>query len=385
MHVNSLPAAKQGNTRNSEIEIFKIFGMFLIVLSHVVQTLSSQNQYIPYQDYVLDVSHSTTDVQLLALAFLMYGGVIGNTIFLVCSAWYLLDKDSVSAKKWFFMLTEVWVVSVTILIAACVSHPGTIGGNIILQCLMPTTFGTNWYITCYLLFYPAVPILNRIIKNMSKVQLLRCTVALSVLYLICNFVMSGLFYPSLLIEWIAIYFVVAYMKLHLPNMASRKTVNIVLFLVGMTGHIGIILLTNFLGLKIDAFSNMLLYWMHINNPFIILAVISLFNLIRAHEFKNRVINRISQMSMFVYILHENIILRTYYRPIAINHIYEHYGYEHVVLWMLLLAFTIFAGSIAICLIYEKTVKKFVRILSEKLQSVCGRAWTAIEAFLIKTS
>ena len=74
-------------------------GIILIVISHVIQTLSDTNEYIPYQDYVVNLRIATTNIQCLVLSILRYSGALGNTIFFVCSAWYLLDSTKVNKRK----------------------------------------------------------------------------------------------------------------------------------------------------------------------------------------------------------------------------------------------------------------------------------------------
>ena len=40
------------NMRESGIELLKIIAIILIVVSHVIQTLRNENQFITYSDYV---------------------------------------------------------------------------------------------------------------------------------------------------------------------------------------------------------------------------------------------------------------------------------------------------------------------------------------------
>ena len=56
--------------RNSSIELLKIVGIILIVISHVVQTLHSNNDYVIKNDYILDISTATTNIQQLILTIL---------------------------------------------------------------------------------------------------------------------------------------------------------------------------------------------------------------------------------------------------------------------------------------------------------------------------
>ncbi len=100
------------------------------------------------------------------------------------------------------MLVEIWTVSIIILIVTYAILHGGISAKIIIQSIFPTLFGNNWYVTCYLLFYPISPILNRVIDGMSKRQLLRSASALALLYIFLDFIKGDWFFPSTLILWV---------------------------------------------------------------------------------------------------------------------------------------------------------------------------------------
>ena len=130
-------------TRNSSIELLKIFAILLVVISHVLQTLHEPNEYFANNDYLLDLSMATTNAQQLILALLRYSGALGNTIFFACSAWFLLDSEKANKKKLLRMLLDVWVISVLILIVVLILRGGSIGIKLMLKQLLPVTFDTN--------------------------------------------------------------------------------------------------------------------------------------------------------------------------------------------------------------------------------------------------
>ena len=262
---SQLPPGGKTHTseRNSGIELLKIFAILLIILSHVVQTLG-ENALV---DCALDLRIATTNLQQFVLVILRQAGTLGNAIFFTCSAWFLLDSKKVNKKKWWFMLLEVWSISVTILAVTYILRSGNIEAKMVMESLLPTTFAANWYMTCYLLFYLLHPTLNEIIGRMSQKELLRTASLLAVLYIGFNFIKSSFFFPSAIIIWVAIYFAVAYIKLYLKDFASSVMINICVMLIALTGHIGLIFITNLLGLQINAFSDKLLHWNRNSNPY----------------------------------------------------------------------------------------------------------------------
>ena len=347
-------------TRNSSIELLKIAAIFLIIISHVVQTISSENTYITYQNYVLDISTATTNPQILMLAILRYCGALGNTIFFVCSAWFLLDKKTNDKKKWWILLVEIWSVSVILLFLGAIILRGEIPLRMALECLAPTTFSLNWYMTCYLIFYLLYPALNLIIDKLNQRQHLLVSAGLFFMYFCANFVIKGLFFMTNLMVWIAIYFAIAYMKRYLQNLSSNAKINAAVFILSLIGHICLLLATNILGLRTEMFQDKLLFWLQNANPFLFLLAISLFHLCRNIHWNNRFVNRFSSLSLLIYIIHENLLVRTYLRPIMLQKVYERFGYDYILLWVVLISVVILIVSTLAGLLYEQTIFRLVK-------------------------
>lgn len=93
-----------------------MIAIFLVLMSHATQTVTEPNPYLGYQDYLVDMNRATSSIQQFMLIVLRHAGMQGNAIFFFCSAWYLVDRSKVSAKKIVWMAADVWVVSVVFLI-----------------------------------------------------------------------------------------------------------------------------------------------------------------------------------------------------------------------------------------------------------------------------
>lgn len=371
------------NRRNSSIELLKIAGIILIVISHVVQTLHSNNDYVIANDYILDISTATTNIQQLILTILRYSGALGNSIFFICSAWFLLDNDKVDKKKILHMLMNVWVISITILIAVYIIRGGNLQIKLIIKQILPTTFENNWYITCYLLFYPLHPFLNRLIKNMEQKILLKSTLVLLFLYVGVNYILSGRFFSSQIILWITLYFAIAYMKFYLADLSNNVKFNILTFGIGFIGNIGIVCLTNFLGLRFEIFSDELLRWNSNCSPLLLLMAFSMFNIARGVRFENNIVNYISRLSLLIYIFHENLLLRTFYRPQMWNYVYKQFGYEDILIWTLILVVLVFSFGLITSIIYRNTMEKIVTIVCDWLYPILQKIYKKIESNILR--
>jgi hypothetical protein len=334
--------------------------------------------------YVWTISQATLDVQTVLLVLFRHFGVWGNSIFFICSAWFLLRSKNCNKKKWLFMLIEIWSVSVIILAVTYFGLHIHISAKDIIKSFLPTTFSTNWYMTCYLLFYLVHPILNKIIEQMGQKQLFRSTVALTILYIGFNFIKSKLFFGSDLILWIAIYFVIAYMQYYLKDFTDSVKANAYLFIFGLIGVIGLTLLTEFAGVHISALSKQALHWAPNNsNPFVIAMALALFNMARQIHFYNNAINYLSSLTLLIYIIHENIILRGYVRTRIWNSIYHNYGYEHIFAWVFTFSAATFIFGVVTAMIYTAVLKPFILKFSNSLYGMVRDCYLRIEARLLQ--
>ena len=370
-------------TRNSGVELLKVIGIILVIVSHVVNTVSGIEAYSPYQDYIVDIGLATANIQILVLNMLRYSASIGNTIFFVCSAWYLLDSSKIKGRKILQMLMDVWIISVVFLIVVYVFRGGDIGIKLLIREIFPTTFGNNWYITCYLLFYPIHPFLNTVIYKIGKSTLLKATLVMLFLYVGMNYLYQGLFNSSALILWITIYFAIAYMKLYLADMSNDIKLNICVFMTGFLGNCGIAVLTNILGLHMSFFSDKLLYWNTNCSPFILLMVIGSFNIARNMDFKNKAINYVSGLSMLIYIIHENLLLRAYYRPMMWQYVYVNFGYDLILPWTFVIALIVFLFGLISSIVYKCTLQKLVTRAGDALYPKLCSGYGRIEKIVFK--
>lgn len=369
-------------SRNSGIELLRIFAVILIVISHVVLTIRSYNPYISNTDYRINLSLATTNIQHFILMLLSYTGALANAMFFICSAWFLLSSTKYNKHKWFFMLAEVWFVSIVILIVTLIHRKGAISGDLIFHSLLPTTFNNNWYLTSYLLFYPIHPFLNSIIQKMNKRQLFRCSAALFVLYCVIGFLKWGFFCGTTLTLWITIYFIMAYIQLYMKEFAENVRSNWILLGGGITGVVSMAAVTNILGFYVPYINGYVLHWVTICNPFLLAISIASFNLVRKLTFQNKIVNYMASLSMLIYIIHENIILRRYYRPAMWNYVYQNYGYDYILLWVLILTAIILIFSYLVSILYDKTIRPLVRKAAEKIYSSAKNIYLQIEGFLL---
>lgn len=111
--------------RDSGIELVKILAILLIAISHSAGIIAGADPEAPHAAHVFNVNMATTDPTTLFLALIMclFGG-LGNDIFFIASAWFLVRSSTWKKRKWLFMLVEIWVVSVIILVVMYFARGG---------------------------------------------------------------------------------------------------------------------------------------------------------------------------------------------------------------------------------------------------------------------
>ena len=373
----------QKKQRLSGIELLKIVGILLVIVSHVVETLNNPNPYISYQDYIVPLGHATKSVSKLLLALLRYCGDFGNMIFFACSAWFLLDSQKVNKKKILQMILDVWMISFCFVVVIVWLRHGNVSKGLLLKQFFPILFENNWYITCYILFYAIHPFLNWILEKMDQKLLLKTDLILMILYGGINYVHHTHYFANALIYWIVIYFVIAYVKRYLTTMQNDKKKNIKLFLFGLICHCLVVILTNFFGLHIGAFENKVMKWQSYCSPFILCQVIGLLNLARNEKFVSKFVNTVSSLSLFVYVIHENMLLRTYYRPLWWHMIYNTFGYRYILLWVLLMVLVLAVVSMLLAWFYKISLQHVTTKMCGVMYQKLGSAYHKIESKLIK--
>jgi hypothetical protein len=356
----------------------------LIVISHVTQTLGSLNDKIDFQDYVIPLGNATADIQVIVLMLMRQTGALGNAIFFVCSAWFLVGKTGSARKKAFSLLCTVWTVSVLMFCLYQLCAPSDLTIKDIIKQFFPTCFSNTWYMTCYIIFLFIYPWLNKLIALTDQKQLLRITLFSSMLWIVMNYFAGGLFFASDLILWVTIYLLMAYLKLHCGRLMASTKAGLSLLLIGIIGYIAQVVVTNYVGLHlISVFSDKVLRWNKNCCPFYLMIAVGSLIIAMKAKYKVRAVNYISGLSMFIYLIHENYLFRQYTRPAIWQYLYIDYGYSHVVLLDLVFSLVLFLLAAVISTIYKETLQRLVIMISDKLYAIIGKLYSRIEDIIVK--
>ncbi|MBR2403693.1 MAG: acyltransferase family protein [Lachnospiraceae bacterium] len=369
----------QYKKRSSGIELLKIIAVFMIMLSHSTPDYGFDT-YLPSY---FDLNYATTDIQTIVMIFMKYLGQMGNTIFVVCSAYFLLDSNKARMNKVVSMIADCYLISIMYLLAVNVLDIN-VGPDLTRHSLFPVTYDTNWFVSCYIVFYLLHPVLNKVIYSLEKKQLLHVMMVLVLFYSVLDTIFTSDNYCySDLLGFVVIYFIVAYVKLYLKSTGEKNTSNVICLLLGLVGYAAQILITNIVGLRVVAYEDMMLHWNRFMNPFNILIALSLFQLFKKLEFTNCIVNYVASFSLLMYVAYENILFRLYLRPYYYAFAYAYYGNERFAYYAFLLALMSFGVFLVICIGYDVTVRKIWNKLFYKLYMVLNNAWKRLIDYCVK--
>lgn len=372
--------------RESGIELYKVIAIFLIVLSHVIQTLTEPNYVLGIgEGTFINIATATTNLNVLLLAVFRICGALGNNMFFICSAWFLVNSKKMSLKKVVHMILDVWIINMIVLIAL-----RSIGVQLqisdTVKTFFPTTFANNWYITCYLLFYMIHPFLNRMIEQLSINEHLALTSFLFVIYFIIPVLPLeeiNLFFANEFVIFLATYVIVSFIEIYKNEWTENLKFNECILFVSIISYVVLILCVDFLGLRTNYFLNRLVRWNMNNSLFMFLIAFSSFNIMKKKKFINRSINYLSSLSLLVYIFHENLAFRRYLRPVIEFSILNRFGIEHAFICAVCMAVSLAILSFIISAIYKKCFTKIVSKLSSIISKNLLTLWKKYERLVIE--
>ena len=219
--------------RNSSIELLKIVAVFLIVLSHSLPVNNSE------AEWYINIKSATSNVSYISMLFFSYCGQIGNEIFFICSAWFLVDYYNRGGRIKFDKIKNIVIetvfVSYLYLFITTVVLKQHVSGFMILESLLPISTEHYWFITAYLFFNIFCPILHMYLINCERKQQRKVCMFIIILYMIAGNLIplqGDLYFCNKVIMFLGLYACVFYIKETKMNF-SKPVLGIGILLIGI--------------------------------------------------------------------------------------------------------------------------------------------------------
>lgn len=256
----------------------------------------------------VDLNQAAASLSQMVYLFFRWCGQIGDILFLVCSAWFLCDSNIVKEKKVIKMVMDSWVLSVLgLLIALLFIKPSA---REVLESLVPITAKRNWFVGCYIMYYLVHPLINKALQGLERDQFRRIVVVLFLIYSCLTQLIWDCFYFTNFAAFVMIHVIVFYDKKYIYNKNNEK-MEIPIAMISITAILIWIAFVNVIGSRVPFFHDKGLWFCKFYNPAIICMGVCLINISARREWRSKLVNRVSSLSLLIYLLHGSYFWLSY--------------------------------------------------------------------------
>lgn len=283
--------------RDSNIELFRIVTMLLIVAHHYVVNSGLTLEGGPIYADPLS-GHS--------VFLLLFGawGKIGINCFVLITG-YFLCRSQITAKKFVKLLFEVMFYRIVIHVIFWVAGYTPITLDSIVETFVPITAIAQNFTGTYLVFFLCIPFLNILIRNLSEKQHVYLLILTCFIYVFFGTVKVLPVTMNYVSWYMVLYFIASYIRLYPKKIfSSRKVWGWMTVIAVLLSALSVIACA-WLGVKIDR--DMAFFFVTDSNTFLaVLTGISAFLFFKNIKLRyNKVINAIASATFGVLLIHAN--------------------------------------------------------------------------------
>ena len=285
--------------RESNLELLRIVSMLMIIFHHYIM----HGIILPCEgDPTLSQSINFSDYEAI-LKSVNFGGRFGINCFVLISGYFMI-KQAANLRKILILWVQVvfyTVVLFFVTIYACDSYRESlpiIGYSSVFSLFFPLFFGKYWFITTYVALCLISPYLNLLLTRFSKKDFQKYLFIL----LLCSLCFQG----GVLISFIFLYSLAAYIRLYSPFQSRSGIFWLLLTLVGCAIHIIATIFAETFTLN----SIVTKIWALIPACSICVMSVCSFMFFRSLRIKpSRLINAIAATTLGIYLIHDHTEVR----------------------------------------------------------------------------
>ena len=154
--LTTIPAKK---VRNSNLELYRIIVMLLIVMHH----------YVVNSGLLSLMNADPLNSKSIFLYLWGMWGKIGINCFVLITG-YFMCKSEITLYKFLKLLLEIIFYNFAINLCFVLYGYGNISAQNFLWCLFPVHSITDGFVSCYIVFFLFIPFLNILLRNIDKRQ-----------------------------------------------------------------------------------------------------------------------------------------------------------------------------------------------------------------------
>lgn len=353
--ISEMPVAKK---RDSNLELFRIITMLLIVAHHFVVNSGLIDDGVIYS--------SPFSVNSIFLLIFGAWGKTGINCFLLITG-YFMCKSHITINKYLKLLFEIYFYKIVISCIFWLTQYETFSVKSLLLTLLPFKNIEHNFTGCFLLFYLFIPFINILIKNLSEKQHISLIIVLFLTYTVIGTVKRVTFNY---ITWFSVVYIIsAYIRLYPKKFFNSSKIiwfmlaSIFLSVASVIGCIWISNKTN---------RNIAYYFVTDSNSFLpLITSVTAFLFFKNLKIKyNGLINAMGASTFGVLLIHANSETMRKWLWTDLLKNTEHFSSDFMPLYAFICVIAIF---IVCCIIDQLRIKflekPFFNRLSGKIQSL----------------
>ena len=267
--------------------------MFLIILSHV--------------SFHSGVNVFGCTSNEITVAFFSYAGQIGNGIFIFAICWFSSEKFNL--KKIIKLILQTLFYSYVFLILFIIFKKESVNFVTIVKSVFPIAFASNWFVTAYILFSILAPYLHSMVNNISKENHIRLLTFFLIIYCIVPSFFSCRYFINEMSGFFLIFLITSFIKKYNIKLKTSNDSLILLSILTCVCWLLFIIIFNNAANKIPILYGKTMFWLFYNSLPMLAINFNLFIITkRSKTWSNTIINRLSSLSLGMYLIHENKLL-----------------------------------------------------------------------------
>ncbi len=284
-------------TRESNIELFRIVTMLLIIAHHYVVNSGLTN---------IDGLIAADPLSWRSIFLLIFGawGKTGINCFVLITGYYMCTSQ-ITAKKFAKLLLEVMFYRIILAAIFWITRYEQFTVLTFLKLLIPITVISTGFPNAFIVFYLFIPFLNILIKNLSEKQHLLLLFLCFFLYVFLG-TLPGFSVTFNYVSWFCVLYIVSsYLRLYPKRIFTNTKIWLVLSLCFVLVSISSVIACTWLGAMYDKF--MPFVFVMDSNCFLAFGTgLSLFLLFKnIHIGQNKLINWVAASTFGVLLIHTN--------------------------------------------------------------------------------
>ena len=287
--------------------------------------------------------------------FILMGGSLGNSIFVLISGYFLINSSGISLRKLIKFWLKIFFYSVTIYALFIIFGNKDFEIKEAIKIILPVSSGQWWFASYWFVMYMAHPYLNILLRNLSKINYQKMLITFFILWSILPMIFFNKFQYQCnnLLWFMYLYGLAGYIRLHADNFGSWKY--ILYGLVGILINFSIVVMFDVIGLKFHIFAkhSTFIYGMrHFTILFITACLLIGFKNLRINS---NFINLISSATFGVYLIHDNNFIRKFlWLELFKNASYSESPY--LIIYSILVIILVFSVCTSVDLLVQKILR-----------------------------